>query len=361
MASNGQTNFWNHSNQTISNESNFHINCSKHDKPFDYYCEECGTLLCGDCLFEQLISNSEEHKTHKIIKTTEMKEKAILNLDESLTKLNDSLKFVNERLEYLENMRAQLSTSYDETQMDMFSTFRSIQTHLSEVETNCETHLMNSISTLYDLSTKAEFLVSDSSTILNSSESSTISAAPVLIERIRTFVSQFPTFSHIEHPRLEWTNELCPGFDSYHLKIQDFIKSFNSRTFTEKYSRVVTRYNGQWRVKLVRSEGDHLGAFLELLGGISSPAPFEYQIEVVHPSSGRRIVKSFRSVFGSMDSWGWKKVASARQLEREGYVDSRDTLCLCVKLRPVSFLDAAKIGDETLLRLKEKYHNMKHG
>ncbi|KAH0788116.1 MATH domain containing protein [Histomonas meleagridis] len=306
------------------------------------------------------MQKSEEHKTHKIMKISEMKEKVLGNLDQSLTKLNDSLKIIHDKVENLENLRTQLSVSYDEAQMDMFSTFRSIQSHLSDSESKCESKLSNNINTLNDLASRAEVLVDDSESILNSTDSNSISAAPRLIENIRSFVSLDTNFTIEETPTIDWTNELIPIFASYHLKIQDFMKSFRGKPFTEKYSRVVSRYNGQWRVKIVRSDGDHLGVFIELLSGFSEPAQFEYAVEIVHPHEDKHIVKSFTSLFGIMDSWGWKKLATARQLERDGYVDESDTLCLCVKLRPVSFKDAARIGEETLTKLRERYHKLKN-
>ena len=327
--------------------------CKLHHKPFEYYCENCNASLCGDCIFEQLTKVSDLHNNHNIIKIKEIKEKAFAALKETLEQLQDKYNLINNYINRAKNYKDQLLLANNQTQINMHDTFSNIKLSLNEAENVTNEQLNNLVIQLECLMNNVVELIDNSDYLLNLNEIIDINAIPTLINKIEKFVNEKYDFE-FKKQSITWTNEIDPELVSYYWKIPNFISEFKNNKFKDKYSKVFLRYNCQWRVKITKTEKENLGIYLELLNGINEPVKFEYQIEIIYKKDNHIIKKKAQSLFSKMDSWGWRKFVSINQL------NENDELYLCIKLRPLSYVDAARIGEKVLLDLKAKYKKLKH-
>lgn len=327
------------------------VDCTQHQRPFEYFCTDCNCGLCSDCIFEQITQKGSVHSSHKIKKLDELLQESIPKLKEAREILKNSIFKTSTTMRLLDREIAGISAQSEGVMMQMHESFRSVIEDAKKPIEEKEMEVTESMKKLFDLAQEARKCVCDSKEFLSSEDQEGASSSLMaVIQRIDSLQRDIDSFDLkvVDFP--EPKDELEPQFQLFDVVLPNFALQVEKCKHAKKdedkcvYSKPFRLYDVKWKLKVfpagnMNGTGTHVSAFVELIDGIKGPVNMVYQIEIINGS--RSFKKQYKSVFQLLDSWGWTKLIPIN--DALTYVREDDSLLLRVSLKPETFKEAVKI------------------
>ena len=356
-----------------SNNGDEQFICKVHMKSVEYECENCGKLLCADCLFDMMMNPANSaHKDHKITKLSDkfldMKKKIQALLPGLLDKLNTIQTYAIRLREYSTSLAmckddctAQL---YDEFNGTMDQVKRQFEEKVNALEELSQKVIYEKLTALKK---KALSQLENQKEDPNTEDPSEDKAEDLknTAKMLSAICSDYETKVN-NYRNITVDNPLIPDYHTIKIivpRFEEYVEEFSKMKENDPrylYSQAHYICGNKWRAKIYpngNSNGlnTHLSLFVELLKGPEMPERFQYKIEIMPAKKGiYPQLKSYASEFVQNDSWGWNKVAPLSMIRTPDYIQEDGSLLLYLSIRATSRSQEANDILAQIGKIKEK-------
>lgn len=357
-------------------------NCPTHHKTYEFYCKTCSCYLCSDCLFEELRQTTSKHKSHSIIKFSEMLSNYKIHIKNELLEIIPHMtKVENTLIEVYEQNKA-LTAAKNSVIVDMIKKFNEINSNTEKQYEIYEKQIDEAIEqvknvkqSINDEIKKIEAIINERQYFQNPQKTISASIYQSHLETFQKITKKLPNFeSLLSAPD---SNDLIIQFNNFSVYIPNFkekneqYKNLPENAIHFFYSQKVKLNGNVWRVKIypngnLNGEGTHLSVFLELIRGSGNLSTYSYKLLIKNRSDPTNpslllpdIQREYTSQFAETDSWGWNKAALLETLFNGHYLDEKGGLCIIFSIKPESYYQINLDYEHAIKRKKEKLSKLK--
>lgn len=343
--------------------------CPKHHKTLEFYCKTCNCFLCPDCLFEELKQKSTKHRSHSIMKFSEMLKVLKTQIQSELLKVLPKMTVVENNLLEIQERNKELYLAKESVLIDMNKKFAEIKKMTEEEFNDYESLIDKALENLLRVRQKIKEEINTIQEQVNGKLPVSTKFYKRQIQKFDEIKRGIPNYEVLNHaPEF---NDLIVQFNNFPVYIPKFkekneqFKNLPDDAIHFYYPLKVNINGNTWRVKIypngnLNGEGTHLSVFLELLRGPKTPSTYSYKIVIQNLTDPRaNIQREYSSQFAETDSWGWNKAALLETLFDGNYLDKDGGLHIYFSIKPESYYQIYLDYDRAIKRKKEKCEKLK--
>lgn len=304
----------------------------------------------------------KNHKFEKLIKVYQVHLDKIKNekevLDDKLGEMNSQMRGIEVHIDaitqakeermreidkYVETAHKSLDDQMKEKVLDLLSKKERLQKDINKLE-ECHTQILHQI----------EFC----------SRPKLINKSDVMATHIRNISNQVSSqkFSLGNIPA-QFKSDILPEYLKGEFKILSYPQTLREKEII--YSDPLTSYGITWRLKVYpngngQAKGSHLSVFLEMLKGYSTPAKYDYKIEMHnHQNPLNSVSREYTSEFEVGECWGYNRLYKTEGILNEGFVSSDNNLVLKFYVRASSYAQQSSDQAKYIDKLESKLAGLK--
>lgn len=336
--------------------------CPTHNKKLDYFCQNCRTFLCSDCLFE--IISKKEHQNHVILQAEIALHPIRLQLKKQLMLLLVDLNKIQTQIVAVKENSKQLQDEHLSIQREVYSSFRKIETR---VQTTLESiggtrpQYINDLKTLIhklsDLKSQIEstLRLGEVEMLVKAQEMHEKNGVLQQVDQIKT---EIPTCLR-KIPGIFPKNEFVPEQEKVSYLLENYVQVRNDCMESHIYTENFNLCGNKWKLKIypngtANGQNTFLSLFVELIKGPPGESNYYYRVEIPSPNRNRMpFIRKYNSPFAPTSSWGWNRMAPIDELI-ENYLDDDGHLHIDLYIVPDSFYQVYKSHQHQIQHYKDK-------
>ncbi|OHS93291.1 B-box zinc finger family protein [Tritrichomonas foetus] len=344
--------------------------CNRHEKQIEFYCIECQTSLCAECIFDELYSNDSKHKNHHIKKASDMLGDLKKKLQQDITAIGSILETIETRANTILDHESKLNQARNSFLLELHTTFREMLVKIENKKEKAKEPIDKKLNELNEMRKYVVKLISNLDHLINTRNPLLITETPKIVKKTNKIYNQLQNIG-TNAPSINVENDLLPQYQFARIEIPNFQETQlkfaqldeNDIRYMFSAHRIIA--GNKWRAKIYPNGnqngiGTHISVFVELLSGYKEASEYFYRVEIEsHSPKKRNIVKEYKSKFGLNDSWGWNKVALLETIYEPGYLDENGSLTLLLGIKAGSYYQTFRDLQYSVQAMKIKIKDLK--